>query len=219
MSTILCISDLHLPFEHPDALEFVAGLYDTYEPDYVINLGDEVDQYGMSLFPKDPEAMGTQDEIELMLERLVVWQEMFPEMMLCHGNHTLRYLKRALQVGLPRHLLKSIKEFLNAPKGWEWKNEWIVDDIRFWHGEPFSGKYAAHNMLASRRQNQVHGHLHSLAGVTYENNGQDTNWVLSCGCLVNPDSYAFHYEHRNKLRPIIGTGVIVDGTPVFEALR
>jgi hypothetical protein len=219
MSTILCVPDIHAPFEHPNALEFVAGMIDVYEPDEIVCLGDEIDGYMFSQFDKDPDAMGATDELEMTIERLQDWYAIIPKMKICLGNHTLRYLKRATQAGLPKHLIRSVREIIHAPKGWQWADEWFIEDIRFFHGEPYGGKTAARNMLADRKQNQVHGHLHSLAGVTYEMTPDGLKWVLSCGCLIDSDTYAFRYSKRNRVQDILGCGVIVEGTPIFEALR
>jgi len=219
VTTILCIPDLHIPFEHSDALEFVCGIRDAYKPDIIVNLGDEVDQYAFSLYDKSPDSLGVVEELDEAIESLAYWVEEFPKVKVCYGNHSLRYLKKALRAGIPERLLKGLREFLDLPKSWEYAPEWIIQGIRFFHGEPFSGPQAPNQMLATRRQNQVHGHLHGLAGVTYENNGQETLWVLSCGCLIDEKTYAFHYTAKARKKPILGVGLVVDGVPVFEPMR
>lgn len=220
MTTILTISDLHIPFEHPSALEFICRLYDEYQPDHLVNLGDEVDQYCFSLYTKSPEALGTRMELELMHDRLQDWYALFPEMKLCYGNHTTRYLKRAIEAGLPSDVMRTVKEFLNAPPGWEWQDSWRIDGIEFFHGEPYAGRQAPRNMLMDSKHCRVHGHLHSLGGVTWEmTHTGDSIWVASAGCLVNPTEYAFAYTKKNRVRDVLGTIVIVDGVPIFEPLE
>lgn len=217
--TILTISDLHIPFEHPEAFAFIRGLEKAYKPDIIVNLGDEIDGYCFSLFGKSPDAWGTADEIEHMRKHLRRWFKAFPLMKLCYGNHTLRYIKRASDAGIPAQLVRTVSEFLQAPPGWEWRDEWIIDAIRFFHGEPYGGKTAPRNMLQDRKMNQCHGHLHSLGGTTYETSSHGTFWVASSGCLVNSDTYAFTYSKVNRVHNVLGTTVIVDGTPIFEELR
>jgi len=218
--TVLTISDLHLPFEHSKALEFICRLYDEYQPDEVVNLGDEVDQYCFSLYGKSPEALGTRMELDLMYERLQDWYAIFPEMKLCYGNHTTRYLKRATEAGLPSDVIRSVKEFLGAPDGWEWADHWIIDDVMYFHGEPYGGKAAPNNMLQDAKVNRVHGHLHSLAGTKFETTLEgETIWIASSGCLIDPDAYAFAYTKKNRVKDVLGTTVVVDGIPIFEPLR
>ena len=36
---------------------------------------------------------------------------------------------------------------------------------------------------------------------------------LKVGCLINMKSLAFEYNKLQKSRPVIGTGVIIDGLP------
>ena len=40
---IMCIPDLHTPFEHPDAFAFTKYIKNKYKPTLIINGGDEVD--------------------------------------------------------------------------------------------------------------------------------------------------------------------------------
>ena len=40
---IFVISDLHAPYCHPDALEFIKKVNKEYKPDCVVNIGDELD--------------------------------------------------------------------------------------------------------------------------------------------------------------------------------
>ena len=43
--SVLVISDLHIPYHHPDAFKFLAALKKKYKPDLVVNIGDEIDQH------------------------------------------------------------------------------------------------------------------------------------------------------------------------------
>ena len=47
-SRILLISDMHIPYHHPDLLAFLQHLKDKYKPTRVICLGDEVDKRAIS---------------------------------------------------------------------------------------------------------------------------------------------------------------------------
>jgi predicted MPP superfamily phosphohydrolase len=40
---ILCISDLHAPYNHPDSIDFIRACNKAFKPDCVINMGDELD--------------------------------------------------------------------------------------------------------------------------------------------------------------------------------
>ncbi len=40
---VLVISDLHIPYNHPDVVDFLALVKAVYDPDRVVCVGDEVD--------------------------------------------------------------------------------------------------------------------------------------------------------------------------------
>jgi len=47
-SRILFISDMHVPYHHPNTVPFLKMLKDRYSPTRIICLGDEVDKHGLS---------------------------------------------------------------------------------------------------------------------------------------------------------------------------
>ena len=56
--------------------------------------------------------------------------------------------------------------------------------------------------------------MHSFAGVQYSNTGT-TVWGMNAGCLIDIDAYAFEYGKHHPKKPVIGTGIIIDGIPQF----
>ena len=44
--SVLVISDLHIPYHHPQAFDFLKALKAKYKPDHVVNIGDELDKIG-----------------------------------------------------------------------------------------------------------------------------------------------------------------------------
>ena len=59
----------------------------------------------------------------------------------------------------------------------------------------------------------VQGHYHTLFKIDYWSNPNELLWGMQVGCLVNMKSLAFEYNKLQKSRPVIGTGVIIDGLP------
>ena len=43
--SILVISDLHTPYEHPDVVPFLTAIKAKYKPDTVVCIGDEIDYH------------------------------------------------------------------------------------------------------------------------------------------------------------------------------
>lgn len=61
---ILTVSDLHCPWQHPDAFDFLADLARRYKPDKVVVLGDEIDAQAFSRFPRNPDMHSPGHEID-----------------------------------------------------------------------------------------------------------------------------------------------------------
>ena len=143
MECILGISDLQIPFEHQDAFDFVCHVEKTFargaEKVEVVNLGDEFDQHtlrGKSL--PDPDGMSGGDEFRIARERIKPWFDRWPKTKVCISNHTWRVFKRAHEVGIPSHFLKSIP-LAYGIETWQYADRWVIDGIVFEHGENVSG--------------------------------------------------------------------------------
>ena len=214
MPTTLIISDLHTPFEHEDALDFLRDLKREYKPDFVVNIGDETDQHGWSRHDPDPDAPGPKDELRLARKTLTRLRRLFPSMRVCTSNHGDRAARAAMRVRMPNEFLKALRDVYRAP-GWEWRDEWVVDGVRYIHGEGFAGINAARNAALKNWCNTVIGHVHSHAGIQFLSNGRKTIWGMNVGCLVDVKSVGLRYGRKYPDKPVLGTGVVVDGQPIF----
>ena len=67
---VLVIPDTQIPFEHQDAIPFLAGVAGKLQPDLVVHIGDFWDQHAFSAFDDvHPSALNAEDEAGLSLER------------------------------------------------------------------------------------------------------------------------------------------------------
>lgn len=213
--TVLAISDLHYPFAHPDHLAFLTWIKKKYKPDEVVCLGDEADMHALSDYDHDPDGFSAGKELEAAIKDLKKLYALFPNAKVCTSNHTARPFRRAEKFGIPKAFLKSYKEFLQAPKGWQWADSWEVDGVIYEHGEGLSGVNAALKAAQGNSQSTVIGHVHSFAGIQYNANPRHLFFGMNAGCLIDKDTYAFAYGKKMKTKPIIGTGLVVKGIPVF----
>ena len=204
-----------MPFHNPNTLDFLSDLRREFKPNKVICMGDCLDAHGFSSFNKDPDIAGIKDELEQGKKELKKVFKLFPKIDFLLSNHTGRYIKKATNAGIPRQLIKNLKEILDAPKDAHWHDYLIYENIYFFHGDGFAGQRAPIDMIKQFHMNVCHGHLHSVAGTTYLNLGRETFFCLSTGCLIDPKALAFAYGKEHKEKPILGTGVIVDGSPYF----
>jgi hypothetical protein len=205
---VLVIPDLHCPWEHPDSLEFLKAVRDKYQTTLTVCLGDEIDAMAYSTYPKNPDAPSAWKELEEAIEHLVPIYREFPSMMVCESNHTIRPWKRAFDSGLPAAFLPTVARVLRAPDGWEWRNHWLVDGVRYIHGDAGSSGFTAHiQYMRKFKQSVVIGHIHSFAGVNMEGG----HFGMNAGCLIDPVAICFHYAKNMPIPVSIGCGVVIDG--------
>lgn len=180
----------------------------------IINVGDELDQYYASRFPKDPDAIiSARGELKIARERLRDWYKAFPICRVALSNHGLRWLARAHDCYIPSEVLKPYKELIEAPSGWTWHDEIKIKDDHPWriiHGVGYSGVNGARNAAIDGRISTVIGHLHSFGGVTYINNGKNQMWGMNAGCLINSDEFAFKYSKHIRYKATLSVGVVLD---------
>ncbi|SVE61781.1 uncharacterized protein METZ01_LOCUS514635, partial [marine metagenome] len=61
---ILCITDLHAPYNHPNSLEFIRRCNKAFKPDCVVNMGDELDFSASSYHESSTELYNPARELE-----------------------------------------------------------------------------------------------------------------------------------------------------------
>ena len=215
---VLAIPDLQIPFQHVNALEFLKAVKAKYKPTVTVCIGDEVDFHALSDYDADPDGFSAGHEMRRALRVLRPFYRAFPEVLSCTSNHTVRPFKRAFKSGIPRHFLRSYTEFMEAPRGWEWRNFFIVDGIRYEHGHSLGGglgvTVAARAPLKNGRST-VFGHFHANAGIHWLSSPEALLFGFNIGCLIDAKSYAFNYALESKSRPILGCGIIDRGVPIF----
>lgn len=215
MSTVLVIPDMHIPFHHKDTLEFLKRVKKKYNPNKFICLGDEADYHGLGNYDHDPDGRSAGDEHSELLKHLIPFYKEFPTMDVCTSNHTSRPFRMAYKHGIPKAFMRDYKDFLQAPKGWNWKDSFEIDGVIFEHGEAFSGRNGAIKSAEANMQSTVIGHLHSHAGIQYLANDKHLIFGFNVGCLIDRHEYAFNYGKHFKNKPILGCGIISEGIPTF----
>lgn len=136
------------------------------------------------------------------------------------SNHGLRWVKKAVAAEIPSQMIRAYQEIIGAPRGWVWKEEWIIKarkPFRMIHGVGYSGINGARNATIDSGLSTVIGHLHSYGGVWHLNTGGRRLWAMNTGCLVDEEAYAFEYGKYSRNKATLGIGVVVDGgqTPIF----
>lgn len=216
---VLFISDLHHPYAHPDSYQFLKYLKKKYNPDRVICLGDELDYHAISFHEHSPELFGPSDELQEAINRIKPLFKLFPQMDIIESNHGSLVYRKGKFHGLPRHVFKSYREIIGAPRSWKWHFDLTItlsngSPCYIHHGKSSNGLKLSQAMGMCT----VQGHYHESFGIEYWANPLGLFWHMQCACLVNNHSLAFEYNRTNLKRPIIGTGLAINGLPVLEPM-
>jgi hypothetical protein len=213
--SVLVISDTHIPFEHPDMIRFLSAIKKKYRPDRIIHIGDEVDKHAMSFHDSDPDLPSAGDELQQAIKKLSKLYKLFPVVDLVDSNHGSMVYRKGKHHGIPRKYLRDYGEVLEAPNGWKWYNELIIPtpmgDVMFRHQFKKSPLVCAQQMGMS----VVQGHFHEDFSISYCSSPNKLLWAMTVGCLIDKKALAFEYNATNHKRPIIGVGIIINGSPVL----
>ena len=224
--TILVISDLHAPYNHPDTLPFLKAVKKKYKPDRVVSVGDELDFHAMSFHDSDADLPSAGGELKLGQAFLRELETMFPQMDLVESNHGSMAFRRAKAHGIPRHLMVSYRDAIFADhiegemvrtgkgEGWDWHPRLTLEmsngeKVCFVHTAGMDClRNAEHIGMAF-----VQGHHHEKAEIRYTSNPDKLYWGMTVGCSIDDDAMAFAYNKVNKNRPLIGHAIIENGFP------
>ncbi len=210
----------------PGALDFFRYVVKHYDiPDEnVMHAGDEADQFHGSMHEKGADyALTPTQELKLTKEILKEWYAAFPKMKLAISNHGLRWVKKASHAEIPSQLLQDYRTIIEAPRGWQWREEWVIPTkkpFRLIHGMGYSGRNGARNAAIDAGMSTAIGHLHSFSGIDYINTQSLGIWGMNVGCLIDGESFAFNYGKYNRQKPCLGVGVVFNegAMPVWVPL-
>lgn len=213
-SRVLCIPDLHFPYCHTDALDFLSKVSKLLSPTRVICGGDELDYHAMSFHNSDPDLDSAGMELRKAIGYIETLYEIFPTMDLLDSNHGSMTYRKAKFNGMPRHLIKTYNEVLNVPATWTWHDSLILDlpngrKCKFIHGA------GANVLIASQiiGMSLVQFHYHSSFELRYWDGGHGLNFAVTSGCLIDDKSIAYAYNKLHSKRPILGVTFIENGIP------
>ena len=218
-SRILHISDMHIPYHHPDTIAFLKHLKKKYNPTRVICLGDELDKHALSYHDSDPDLPSAGDELRKSIPVIAELKKIFPKMDVLESNHGSLVWRKAKTHGVPRHYLKSYNDVLGVDEQWVWHFDLTIElpngvSCYYHHGK------VADVLKLSQQMGMcaVQGHYHNDFKIHYWGNPNNLYWGLQSGCLIDDTSYAFAYNNVNIKRPVIGTSLIIDGFPILEPM-
>ncbi len=211
---ILIWGDPHFPFHREGYIEFLLAINKKYNPTKIICTGDEIDNHVMSFHDTNPDNIGGGEELDVAIKYLSKLYEAFPEMDLVDSNHGSMVFRKAKVGGIPLKFIRSMKEILEAPKGWNWHKDYLYtmingQDLFVTHGLKKNSLRLAEQYGCCVAQ----GHYHEDMGIQFSSNPRKLIWGMSTGCGVDDKSLAMEYNKTNMKRPILGCGLIINGIP------
>lgn len=211
--SILVISDLHCPYQHPDVHAFLKAVKKKFKPDNVVCIGDEVDFHALSYHEHNPDLPSAGDELKKAIEALKPIYKLFPKVTVVESNHGSMVLRKSITAGIPMKAVKSYNDVLDAPRGWKWVFDTTLNTemgpVYFCHG-----KAGAPGRLASQYgMSTVQGHFHEKSQINYISTPEKLMFDAHTGCLADDKSLALGYNKVNPKRPIVSLLVILDGVP------
>ena len=212
---------MHAPWVSKPCMEFIFKMIKRFEPSHIVQIGDAVDFYSASHFPRShfitpqDEFMQARECLEKIFSHI---QKISPksEVHLLKGNHCNRVMKRSQQMSpeLEYMMGLSIKEyftFTNVITHHNSREEVEIDDILFTHGHLSGlGKHAQYY-----QRKVVCGHSHK--GGTFFEQSYDgrTIWELNAGYCADPLSKVMTYTPTKYSKSTLGVGLVDNGVPIF----
>ena len=211
---VLCIGDLHCPFDLDGYLEFCLEIYAKHDCDTIVFIGDVIDNHYSSYHETDPDGLSGRDELDLAIERLKPYNKAFPEAYVTIGNHDRMCMRKSQTSNVPRRWIKSYAEVLETPH-WVFTDEVSIDGVQYIHGEVGNAKARSLNEMCS----VVQGHRHTEMFTHWTFGKNRSVFGMQVGCGIDFSSYAMGYAQRGR-KPAIGCGVILDGvTAINEVMK
>jgi metallophosphoesterase superfamily enzyme len=209
---VFVVGDLHEPFTLEGYLEHCKHVYDKFNCNHVVFIGDIIDNHFSSYHETVPDGYGAGAELDRAIDKLSKWHDTFPNADVILGNHDLLVQRKVMSSGLSRRWIKAYEEVLEVPN-WKFHDELEIDGVLYQHGTGTSGMNAARKRAMENNQSVVIGHIHTEASVNWHANKDKRFYGMMVGCGVNEKAYAMEYGKNFPRKMIISCGVVLsDGT-------
>jgi hypothetical protein len=222
---ILAIGDVHAPWIHKPTFTRILKIAEGLRPKVIVQIGDLLDLYSFSRFPKNPNIITPEDEIlegrQCAEEMWRLLQKASPDAR-CYqikGNHCDRPMKRTAEMA-PELLqfigpsMRNLYEFENVKTVHDSTEELIIYDIAFLHGYRSKlGDHCKHNMM-----NTVVGHSHRGGVFYYPTIKGKQIWELNVGYIADQTKDPLKYSAQKYVHWTRGVGLIDSHGPRFIPL-
>jgi len=217
MTRVLVIGDVHEPASHPAYLSFCQHLAEKWDTERVVFIGDILDMHTVSFHPREPDALGAEDEAEQTRRLVSRWHKGFPDATITIGNHDERVHRLASSVNIPARFIREFADVWGTPT-WNWVRAVAVDRVTYLHGTGCGGATPALNAAKKSMGSVVCGHVHSAGGVHWAAGPTSRIFGMDTGCGIDANHPAMNYGRNMLAKPILSAGVVLDGIPYHEPM-
>lgn len=217
MAKVLCVPDLHSPYSDLEALSSTYLQIEKEKPDTILQLGDSLDLYSFSKFPRSHNLLTPRQELEqgfeLVRDMWKIINRIAPKAIKYQllGNHEERLPKRVLERLPEAETLFRLKEVMSFPGVQTITTEELeIDGVLYIHG--FMTRPYAH--MRYFLKSVVLGHTHQ-AWVLYEKVHRKTLFEMTCGYLADDSQIPLQYTASKINKWSKGCGIIDSGVPRF----
>lgn len=215
------IGDTHSPVMLKGYAEWCMDVFDQWGVERIIHIGDLADFHAASFHDSEIGFHDVVSEMEAAKEQIQHMAEVFgPDVEVLTGNHDANLGRKMKAIGLDPALLRSPEEIW----GIDWTFHYrfakvVIDDVIYMHGDQGKGgKTPALAKAEGEWMSVVCGHHHSAAGVWYGCNANTRYFGMNVGCGVDQGAAVMAYGATFAAKPMLGCGVVIDGTPYFEPM-
>lgn len=205
MSRVLAISDLHCPFEREGYLDFCVDMWNKWDLDTSVFIGDIVDNHYVSYHETCADGLGGGDELDAAIECVAQWHDTFPDSCVTLGNHDRLPGRKANTAGIPTRWIRAYEDVLETPS-WDFVLRTVIDGVQYIHGEGVTARTQALRDM----QSTVQGHRHTECYVEWKVGAEKRVFGMQLGVGLDKDKYNMAYSKHHP-RPPISCGIIIDG--------
>jgi len=221
MSKVLVVPDLHAPAIHPKAFDFVRHIQDCWQTDRTVFLGDAFDLHALSYHQKEAGTKRILDEVYESRKQLEPFYKHFSrgKVDFLVGNHDALICRKAVDAEIPEEFIRPIKDIFGMPDNWKVTGRYgtvEIDGVAYRHGDAGAGgQTPAITQAKQAMRSTVIGHFHAAFGVQWYACDAMRIFGMSAGSLCDPTHLQQRYGQKYTKRPIVGMGVVLDGTHPF----
>ena len=221
MTRVGVIGDTHSPVALDGYAEWCMDVFSQWDVERIIHIGDLADFHAASFHDSEIGFHDVVSEMEAAKEQIHHMQEVFGgDVEVLQGNHDANLSRKVKAIGLDPALLRQPADIWDVD--WTFHRRYtklVIDDVIYMHGDQGKGgKTPALAKAEGEWMSVVCGHHHSAAGVWYGCNANTRYFGMNVGCGVDHKHAVMAYGATFAAKPMLGCGVVIDGTPYFEPM-